>query len=142
MRLQTSCTCSSTLGFARHERGGDHHRRKAISPAPRAALARHRKVPQIYCGFDQEPTSFAGIVIIALFTVMSFGAPLLVGPYPSQLKRTTDNLPPSSAHWLGTDWEGFDILTLIVYGGPIPLIMRVRASIVAMFLANVLGLVG
>src|SRR2546425_989301 len=60
MRLQTSCTCSSTLGFARHERGGDHHRRKAISPAPRAALARHRKVPQIYCGFDQEPTCLRG----------------------------------------------------------------------------------
>src|SRR5437879_8579541 len=53
----------------------------------------------------------AGIVIITLFTVLSLGAPLLVGPYPSQIQRTTENLPPSSAHWLGTDWEGFDILT-------------------------------
>src|SRR3989454_10181693 len=73
---------------------------------------------------------------------MSFGAPLLVGPYPSQLQRTTDNLPPSSAHWLGTDWEGFDILTLLVYGGPISLIIGVSASIVAMVLGTLVGVVG
>src|SRR5256712_3991734 len=83
--------------------------------------------------------AFAGIVIIALFTVLSFGAPLLVGPYPSQLQRTTDNLPPSSAHWLGTDWEGFDILTLLVYGGQISLIIRVSASLVAMVLGTFMG---
>src|SRR5207245_4743871 len=73
---------------------------------------------------------------------MSFGAPLLVGPYPSQLQRTTDNLPPSSAHWLGTDWEGFDILTLLVYGGQISLIIGFSASIVAMVLGTLVGVVG
>src|SRR2546425_3669147 len=86
--------------------------------------------------------AFAGIVIITLFTVLSFGAPLLVGPYPSQLQRTTDNLPPSSAHWLGTDWEGFDILTLLVYGGQNSLIIGFSASIVAGVLAALGGLVG
>src|SRR3989449_11699063 len=78
--------------------------------------------------------AFAGIAIIVLFSVISFGSPLLVGPYPTQLQRTDDNLPPSSAHWLGTDWEGFDLLTLLVYGGQISLIIGFSASIVAMVL--------
>src|SRR2546428_10836560 len=72
--------------------------------------------------------AFAGIAIIVLFSVISFGAPLLVGPYPTQLQRTDDNLPPSSAHWLGTDWEGFDLLTLLVYGGQNSLVFGVCAS--------------
>ena len=86
--------------------------------------------------------AFAGIAIIVLFSVISFGAPLLVGPYPTQLQRTDDNLPPSSAHWLGTDWEGFDLLTLLVYGGQISLIIGFSASIVAMVLGTAVGVFG
>src|SRR3989442_8661559 len=63
----------------------------------------------------------AGLAIIVLFTLISFGAPLLVGPYPTQLQGTTPNLRPSNAHWLGTDWEGFDILAPLIYCGPVPL---------------------
>src|SRR3989442_3282318 len=84
----------------------------------------------------------AGLAIIVLFTLISFGAPLLVGPYPTQLQRTTPNLHPSSAHWLGTDWEGFDILALLVYGGQIFLIIRVSASIGAIVARTAVGVVG
>src|SRR3989442_11136137 len=78
----------------------------------------------------------AGLAIIVLFTLISFGAPLLVGPYPTQLQRTTPNLRPSSAHWLGTDWEGFHILALLVYGGQISLLIRFIASILSVVLST------
>src|SRR2546428_9090647 len=52
----------------------------------------------------------AGLAIIVLFTLISFGAPLLVGPYPTQLQRTPPNLRPSSAHRLRTGWEAFGLL--------------------------------
>src|SRR3989442_4793337 len=142
MRLQTSCTCSSTLGFARHERGGDHHRRKAIFPAPRAALARHRKVPQIYCGFDQEPTCLRGHRHHC-----AHHGPVIRGSTPRRavsIAASADDRQLASVKrsLLGTDWEGFDILTLLVYGGQISLIIGFSASIVAMVLGTLVGVVG
>src|SRR2546425_1759556 len=61
----------------------------------------------------------AGLVIILVFIFISVAAPLLVGSYPSQFDRTTSLQPPSTAHPFGTDWQGFDVLKLVVYGGPV-----------------------
>jgi peptide/nickel transport system permease protein len=85
--------------------------------------------------------AFAGLTIILVFTVLSFSAPLLVGPYPSPLNSSQPNLPPSNAHPMGTDWNGYDVLSLVVYGGQISLIIGFSASVVAMVLGTTVGLV-
>ena len=85
--------------------------------------------------------ALAGLIIILAFTVLSFSAPLLVGPYPTYLQLTAPDLPPGNGHLLGTDWQGFDILTVLLYGGQISLLIGFTASIVAMVAGTGVGLV-
>src|SRR5439155_166246 len=75
------------------------------------------------------------------FPLMSVGAPILVGPYPSQFDRSTPFQSPTSAHPLGTDWQGFDILKLVMYGGQISLLIGFVSSFVAMVIGTSVGLV-
>ncbi|HKW43495.1 MAG TPA: ABC transporter permease [Thermoplasmata archaeon] len=87
--------------------------------------------------------ALAGLGIIVFFTVLSFSAPLLVGHYPSPLESGSPNQAPSwSGHWLGTDIQGRDTLTLLIYGGQVSLIIGLVASLVAMILGTTVGLVG
>src|SRR6266571_586295 len=83
----------------------------------------------------------AGLVIILVFIFISVAAPLLVGSYPSQFDRTTSLQPPSTAHPFGTDWQGFDVLKLVVYGGRVSLLIGFVSSAVAMLLGTTVGLV-
>ncbi|HEY7588582.1 MAG TPA: ABC transporter permease [Thermoplasmata archaeon] len=85
--------------------------------------------------------ALAGLVIIVFFTVLSFSAPLLVGPYPTPLELTTPKLPPGPGHLLGTDRQGYDVLTLLLFGGQISLVIGFTASVVAMVLGTSVGLV-
>jgi peptide/nickel transport system permease protein len=85
--------------------------------------------------------ALSGLIIILFFTVLSFVAPLLVGPYPTQFDRTTPNLPPGQGHALGTDWQGYDTLTILLYGGQVSLVIGLVASVVAMVVGTTVGLV-
>jgi peptide/nickel transport system permease protein len=84
--------------------------------------------------------ALAGLIIILTFLFLSVAAPLLVGPYPTQFQRMTPLEPPTSAHPLGTDRQGYDILTLLVYGGQISLLIGFTSSLVAMVLGTSVGL--
>ncbi len=85
--------------------------------------------------------AFGGLLIIVAFIVTSVAAPLLVGPYPTQFDRTVSMQPPSSEHPFGTDWQGFDVLKLVVYGGRVSLLIGFISSLVAMLLGTTVGLV-
>jgi len=85
--------------------------------------------------------AFTGLVIILFFIVLSLSAPLIVGPYPTQFQRTTTELPPSNQHLLGTDWQGYDTFTLLLYGGQVSLLIAFTASAVAMLVGTGIGLV-
>ena len=51
-------------------------------------------------------------------------------PYVGDL-RTTRLLPPSAAHWFGTDDHGRDILSRIIYGSRITLFVVVLVAVLA-----------
>ena len=86
--------------------------------------------------------AFAGAVIILVFFAMSIFAPLIAGPYPTPVQGAATLDPPSNAHILGTDYQGRDIFTLLVYGGRISLLIGFSASAVAMVLGTLVGLIG
>lgn len=85
--------------------------------------------------------ALAGLIIILAFLALALLAPILVGPYPSQSQRSTSLQPPSNAHPLGTDWQGYDILALLLYGGQISLLIGFISSGVAMIVGTGIGLV-
>lgn len=85
--------------------------------------------------------ALSGVIIIGFFIGATASAPLIVGPYPSFANLTTPLLSPSAEHPLGTDLNGFDILTLLLYGGRVSLLIGFIASAVAMLLGTFVGLV-
>ncbi len=85
--------------------------------------------------------ALAGLGIIIFFLCISFAAPLLVGPYPNPLQATTPLQPPSGAHPFGTDVKGYDVLTVLLYGGQVSLVIGFVSSGVAMVLGTAVGLV-
>lgn len=85
--------------------------------------------------------ALAGFVIIMFFVVMALGAPLFVGPYQNYLALSRPFLPPSSAHPLGTDESGKDILNILVYGSQVSLLVGFAASLMAMIVGTSLGLI-
>lgn len=80
-------------------------------------------------------TAIAGAFVL-LLVVMAVFAPL-IAPYDPYAQEVANRLqPPSSAHWLGTDDYGRDVLSRLIYGARISL----QASLQAVALALVLGL--
>jgi peptide/nickel transport system permease protein len=76
--------------------------------------------------------SLAFLIFIVLFC---FLGPLLYSTNQTNaqeaLLNSTQNSPPSSSNWLGTDDNGFDILGRLMYGGQIALIVGFFAAVVA-----------
>jgi peptide/nickel transport system permease protein len=81
-----------------------------------------------------------GAVVIALF-VFSWLAPY-VSPYnPDDLDLYNVLMPPSMAHWFGTDELGRDVFTRVIYGARISLKVGFVAVGIAAVIGTVFGLV-
>ncbi|TCL74596.1 ABC transporter permease [Rhizobium sp. BK251] len=63
-----------------------------------------------------SPSAAAGSVVVLFILAAALLAPFIV-PYDPNLQETANRLmPPSAAHWLGTDGFGRDILSRLVFG--------------------------
>jgi len=86
----------------------------------------------------RKPSRMAGAVIILLFVVMGIIGPWL---YPANLPHSADILAgPSLAHPLGTDFEGTDVLALLVIGARYVLVAAAVAAVVTVVLGTGVGL--
>jgi len=81
----------------------------------------------------------SGLLIIAAACLCAAAAPLIAGYDPTQTSLQSLD-PPSSAHWLGTDELGRDILSRVVYGARISLTVGIGAALVATSIGVPLGL--
>ncbi|GAA1504178.1 ABC transporter permease [Sphaerisporangium rubeum] len=88
----------------------------------------------------RKPSRIAGVVILALFALMAIFGPMV---YPSPLPRDDDALyaAPSLAHPFGTDFEGTDVLALVVTGARYVILTGVATAVIAVALGTALGLV-
>ena len=89
----------------------------------------------------RKKLALAGLIIILCFFVMAVFAPWIVGPYQRYSDLTDTWASPSTAHPLGTDEYGKDILNLLVYGSQVSLLVGFAASFMAMIVGTALGLV-
>ncbi|MGZ2381662.1 ABC transporter permease [Rhizobium leguminosarum] len=64
----------------------------------------------------RSPSAGAGLVVVAVILLAALLAPV-IAPYDPNLQETANRLmPPTSAHWFGTDAFGRDILSRLIYG--------------------------
>jgi len=102
----------------------------ATLPRPRAR-ARWRTLVR-------TPGRAFGFAIIACFALMAIAGPYL---YPANLPIDPDAIyaPPSLAHPLGTDFEGADVLALVVTGARYVLLSAVIAGALIVALGTATG---
>jgi len=81
-----------------------------------------------------------GLVIICLFAAAALLSPLITTHDPIDQDLDARLLPPSRAHWLGTDDLGRDLLTRIIYGGRVSLTIGIVSVGIALAAGTFVGL--
>ncbi len=84
--------------------------------------------------------AFAGALVLALFLICAIFAPWLAPHDPAQLNLTARLLPPSTAHWFGTDELGRDVLSRTLYGARVSLLVAVSVVGISLALGSTLGM--
>ena len=83
----------------------------------------------------------AGVAILAAILLFSAIGPFLVDPHNAHVGAVTPRRPPSWDHWLGSDAQGRDMMTMLIYGTPNTLKMGLIAGGLGVGLGLVLGLI-
>lgn len=101
--------------------------RRARAVGVRAFIAR----------FLAQPFAVAGLLLLGLVAAASVFAPLIAPYDPFALNPPLQQ--PSSAHWLGTDPLGRDVLSQIIWGGRVSLAFAFGAAALSLAVGVVMG---
>ncbi|OBG01067.1 peptide ABC transporter permease [Mycobacterium sp. 852014-52450_SCH5900713] len=82
----------------------------------------------------------AGLLILFIVAVAMFPA-LFTGADPTYADPGQSLLPPSSAHWFGTDLQGHDVYARTVYGARASVTVGLGAALVVFVVGGALGAV-
>jgi peptide/nickel transport system permease protein len=99
------------------------------------ASRRQAALGRIYAGwrnFARNRLAVLGLAIVMLLVLIAALAPLLA-PYSATVGDLGNArlLPPSAAHWFGTDDQGRDILSRLMHGCRITLVVVVLVAVLA-----------
>ena len=106
---------------------------------------RQAALGRIYGGwrsFARNRLALVGLFIVLALVLLAALAPW-IAPYAPNVGdlRTTRLLPPSAAHWFGTDDQGRDLLSRLLYGSRITLYVVVLVAILAAPIGLLVGTV-
>jgi peptide/nickel transport system permease protein len=100
---------------------------------------KRRQFPEIWRKFHRNKRGVAGMGILLVLMLAGIFAPFIT-PYGPNAQSLNDAfLPPSAAHWMGTDNVGRDMFTRIVYGIRISLFAGLIAVSISLVVGGVLG---
>ncbi|MBN7786525.1 ABC transporter permease [Ponticoccus gilvus] len=100
--------------------------------------------------FLRDPGAVVALVVFAGFCIAGFGAPWIAPQNPYDLRQVDilDSLmPPGSesftglTYWLGTDGQGRDMLSAMLYGIRISLVVGLASGLIALVFGTLVGLV-
>lgn len=86
-------------------------------------------------------TGVVGMSLVVVVIALGVFAPLLTGYGPTQQIDGAYLLPPSGAHWLGTDDVNRDVLTRVLFGIRVDLLIVFVAVPIGAIIGTALGLV-
>jgi peptide/nickel transport system permease protein len=85
--------------------------------------------------FLHRPVAVAGLIVIVVFVAVAVFAPLLAPYDPIATSWTAIRKAPSLAHWMGTDENGRDVLSRVIFGSRASLM----AGVVSVLIAGAIG---
>lgn len=88
----------------------------------------------------RSPSAAAGSAVVVFILAVALLAPL-IAPYDPNLQETANRLmPPSIAHWFGTDGFGRDLLSRMIYGARPTLLLLLFVVLLMAPLGIVVGI--
>lgn len=87
-----------------------------------------------------DKRAWFGLTVILMLIVSAAGAPLFGRHDPTRIDLSNALRPPSSSHWLGTDAQGRDVWSRLLYGARISLLVGLVSQGVSLSIGVVLGL--
>jgi len=91
--------------------------------------------------FTRRPAAVAGMIVVVLFVAMAVGAPLLAPYNPDATSWSAIRKAPSALHWMGTDENGRDVLSRVMYGARASMLAGVLSALIAALIGVPLGLI-
>ncbi|OYV64282.1 MAG: peptide ABC transporter permease, partial [Gemmatimonadetes bacterium 21-71-4] len=82
----------------------------------------------------RDARAWFAVAVIVLVTTAAVAAPLVARHDPLAIDLNAQLLPPSAAHWLGTDVQGRDVWARLVYGARISLSVGALSQMIALAL--------
>jgi len=80
-----------------------------------------------------------GLVIVVVLVIVALFAPWIATYDVGATNLSMRYLPPSAAHWFGTDSTGRDIFSRVVFGARISLQVGIVVVLVSAFIGTILG---
>ncbi len=81
--------------------------------------------------FRGRPAAVLGFIVIALFVAVAAAAPLVAPFDPIATSWTAIRKAPSMQHWMGTDENGRDVLSRVVFGARASLLAGLVSVLIA-----------
>ena len=102
----------------------------------RSTRARSSRLNQVVRG---RPLRMAALAIVLLTLLMAV-APGLLAPFPPERADPSAILePPSSSHWLGTDINGSDVFSRIIWSARTDLTIAVVSTLLSVAIGTAIG---
>ncbi|HEV7274697.1 MAG TPA: ABC transporter permease [Devosiaceae bacterium] len=92
-------------------------------------------------GLYRNKSLLFGLLILTTIVLVALIGPLLVDGTLSRVGATVPRQPPSGAHWLGTDAQGRDMLTVLILAMPQTLKIGLAAGLISLSAGVALGLI-
>jgi peptide/nickel transport system permease protein len=92
--------------------------------------------------FRKQRSGVAGVVILMIFVVVAFTAPLIWPASDLDISRATGPIlaPPSWSYPFGTDNAGRSVLTLVCWGTRVSLLVGLAATAISMIIGTLVGI--
>jgi peptide/nickel transport system permease protein len=90
--------------------------------------------------FLRHRLALAGFIVVLTFVLVAIFAPWIAPYDPIETSWTRIRRPPSEAHWFGTDENGRDVLSRVIWGARASLMAGVVSVIGAVLIGVPLGL--
>ena len=94
---------------------------------------------QTWQRFRRHRLALVGAAMLTAITLASIFAPLIAPYYPYMPDPFNMTAVPSLQHWLGTDQNGSDVLSRLIYGGRYSLGIGVSAALLSTVIGLVIG---
>lgn len=109
-------------------------------PLPRSRVASLRR-SRFVRALRASPFGILGLIMLLIVALAAVAPGLLTQYDPVKLNLQDKFLPPSAAHWFGTDDVGRDVFTRVVYGARVTLLSTLMVLVLAAGIGTIVGAV-